>query len=149
MARSSDLDPILSRLKRYQNVRLERGQEAVRVPATRSEGFDIGVELLAGTFTVAFESWRREVDDVETAWNLIALGLSTGSRLRIEPLPDGRSACWLEIILPDGSWRTLPELGREPNRLNAAVRYRQNDYVRAAYGSANATRSPDSLRQAS
>jgi hypothetical protein len=133
MARKHSLDPVIGRLSRYSGLRIEQSNTSVVVLAPREDGFDIRLSARDDRFVVAFDSWQRPVDDLETAWNLIAVGLSNGSRLRLEPTEDGRSLCWLEIVLPDGSWRTLPESGIDPNRLNSAVYYRQNSYVRAAY----------------
>ena len=140
MARPSYLESVVERLSRYEGLRIQRGKESLIVMAPDEDGFDIRVDARGDKLKISFEGWEREVDDFETAWNLLAVGLSDGCRLRVEPASQGSSQRWLEIVLPDGSWRTLPELGVEPNRFDAAVYYRQNGYVRASYSSQAALR---------
>lgn len=135
MARQSNLESVVGRLARYDGLRVERSRETLIIMAPEEDGFDIRIDARDDKIKISFESWQREVDDLEIAWNLIAVGLSNGCRLRLEPTPSGGTLRWLEIVLPDGSWRTLPENGVEPNRLNPAVYYRQNGYVRASYSS--------------
>lgn len=133
MGQQKSLELLLGRLSRYDNLRIERAKDSLIVLAPNEYGFDIRVAARDNRFSVTFDTWQRIVEDIDTAWNLIAVGLSNGCRLRQEPSTDGRSLCWLEIVLPDGSWRLLPEEGLTPNRLNSAVYYRQNNYVRALY----------------
>ncbi len=133
MGRNSSIEILVDRLSRYSGLRMQQSKDSIVILAPREEGFDIRIAVQKNGLSVTFDAWQRAVDDVDTAWNLIAVGLSNGSRLRLEPAKDGRPMCWLEIVLPDGSWRTLPEAGRSPDRLNSAVYYRQNDYVRASY----------------
>jgi hypothetical protein len=135
MGKPAGLGPVLERLDRYEGLRLQHSKDSLIILAPREEGFDVRIAARNNKYQISFETWQREVDDLETAWNLVAVSLSNGCRLRLEPTSEGGTFGWLEIVLPDGSWRTLPEEGREPNRLNPAVYYRQNSYVRASYRS--------------
>ena len=147
MVESTALKAVSERLHQYDGLRVERSSTSVIVLAETEDEFDIRIVAEGDLLMVQKGEWRRTFSDLESAWSIVSVGLSTGSRLGVEPDQFGRAGCWLEILLPDGSWRTLPEPGFEPDRSNSSVYYRQNNYLRASYFDQAAFRSIDSQIQ--
>jgi hypothetical protein len=127
MVHAERLDTVVQRIGRYASVRPTREPGAVRVRGSGENGYDIALSQTDQGLRLELGGWSRTLPDLESAWNILALAITNRCRLRIEY---GRSGIlrWVELLMPDGSWRTLPEPNIEPDRLNPNVRYRANTF---------------------
>lgn len=77
------LDEIRSRLQKYPQAKAEiEGSRATVFPLDES-GFKVTLIDNASSYTVFFDAWHEEYDDVEKALNCFAFGLSDDCRLKV------------------------------------------------------------------
>lgn len=124
----SVIDDIKTRLAKYPDVRYEADASSITVFPTAPDGFSVDLTLNSGnSYTVSFDGWHEEFDDVDEALNIFALGLSDECRLR-ENRRGNFVYQWTVETLEDGRWQEQSTTGLLlfPFWMKRKIRYLQN-----------------------
>lgn len=73
---------IKNNLAKYPGVRFTENENSIRIHPNDG-GFEVGVSINPGTFTVFFEGWHEDFQDEDKALKCMRFGLSQSCRLRV------------------------------------------------------------------
>lgn len=77
------IDEIKTRLQKYPQVKSEiKAHQAIVFPLNEN-GFEVSLTEKLPGYTVSFDAWHEEYDDVEQALDAFAFGLSDACRLKV------------------------------------------------------------------
>lgn len=113
------LKQIEERLRKYPQIRFESSDSHISIFPVSDSGFEVAIyaDQLDGTdtaYTVHYEGWHEHDLTEEEALELVALGLSTSSRIR-EYSRAGQPYKWkMEFRSDDGEWSDGGTVGTIP-----------------------------------
>jgi hypothetical protein len=136
---------VVDLLKKYPQIKFERRDYSVLVPAAAAEGFPVLIEQIwEGHYAVSFGGWQKDFSSLEEAMECFLHGLSNHCRLKVESkgnkpvkwtLEDLENLDWKEIS-SRGSWSPLnfkpPVISYLQNNLLAGADLRVREEVPAA-----------------
>lgn len=119
---------IIEKLKKYPQLIVDEDKYGISV--TPDGGFTVWATENENSYTVGFEGWHEEFDNIDEALNCFAYGLSNKCRLKI--IERGNVAHrWVAQSLENGQWVNGSTTGLIlfPFWRKARVSYRQNEII--------------------
>ena len=132
IAPASPLDAIREKLRGYPQLSVADGGDRITVAAQTADGFDVSFDASGDEYTVYMAGWHAhfDPDQIDTALNCFAFGLSDTARLKVNSR-GGRDYCWTLEAFEDGEWRTDSTTGQLFFRFwrRKTVRYLRNAVI--------------------
>ena len=130
------------------DVRCERGEHGLTVPAADASGFDVALLAYRPAYIVCLGGWNDTFEDLAAALRLATLGLTRDCRVRVESR-GGRPFAWaVERRLAGNAWAEIGEASHlslrfwQPRR----TRYLHNRWLEAPSALAPGTRAVPAAR---
>lgn len=119
---------IKSKLEKYPELKAEEETNCIAV--TPDNGFTIWATENNGSYTVGFEGWHEEFEQIEEALNCFAWGLSSSCRLKVVTRGDTTHK-WVAQSLENGQWVNSSTTGLIffPFWRKAKISYKQNAII--------------------
>ena len=122
------IEELKRRLNSLSNARYQADKDSITVFPNDTDGFTVTVtKNHANTYTVFFDGWHEDFDDLEEIVNVFGLGLSDECRLR-EYRRGSFAYKWTVETLEDGKWEEQSTTGLLlfPFWRKQQIRYLQN-----------------------
>ena len=122
------LQKIERNLKNYPHVKYQATEASVVVEPLSASGFEVGLVVLGGTYSVSFNGWHEEFKSMDDAMKCFAFGLSSAARLKV--CARGKVEYrWTLQHKVDGNWQDESSTGLLlfPFWLKKHAYYLQND----------------------
>ena len=130
-----NMDPIAeirARFKKHPNARCQAGTDWIRYEPDSENGFPVELRVGDGEFIVSYDGWHKHFQEVESALDCFAFGLSDMCRLKIVSR-GGQPHKWILEFRRNGDWAAESRVGlfvfafwRPPE-----IEYRQNALIKA------------------
>ena len=104
------IEEIKVRLQRYPNVKYESDASSISVLPTSDEGFTVEFVVTRGRYTVSFNGWHENFNDVAEALDCFGFGLSDQCRLK-ESRRGNVAYRWAVESKENGQWVADSETG--------------------------------------
>lgn len=105
------IDDIKNRLQKYPQVKSEiEGNRATVFPSNKN-GFSVSLIDNAPNYTVFFDAWHEEYEDVEKALDAFAFGLSDDCRLKVTYRGNFAHIWTVEERNQNGEWLSCEWIG--------------------------------------
>jgi len=102
---------ISDRLKKYLEVDFEVSAESISANPKDDSGFHVSLtDNGNGTFTVAFDLWHEEFDNVNDAFNCFVFGLTKNCRLKLTK-KGNKPIKWTVESNDNGTWEEYSTMG--------------------------------------
>jgi hypothetical protein len=129
------VDPIRDireRFHKYPAARFEEGIGYIRYLPDSSDGFSISFHINESEYVVSYDGWHEHFQDVESALNCFAFGLSDACRLKVVSR-HGTPHKWIVESRANGDWALESETGLIffPFWRRPKIEYRQNSLIKA------------------
>lgn len=115
------------------DVRLDHGDDFIRVTPLSPTGLPVTLILADGRCTVALATWHDDFECVDLALSFVELAISGDLRVKVETVGAKPHAWTVERLMRDGTWAV--ESSMSAVRLftwgRRAVHYLRNDWVPA------------------
>ena len=99
------INEIVNRLKKYPEAEYELNTNSITVNPNSESGFPVTLtDNGMGNFTVAFDFWHEEFDNVNDALNCYSFGLSKDCRLKLTK-KGNRTIKWTVESNENGFWK--------------------------------------------
>lgn len=124
------IEELKHKLNNLPNVRFESDQFSLTVFPADANGFEVGVIKNSDDFTVSFNGWHENFDNMEEAATIFGIGLSDECRLR-EYRRGTFTYKWTMETLEEGKWeeQSTTALLIFPFWRRAEMRYLQNRFL--------------------
>jgi hypothetical protein len=124
------IEEIKTRLRKYPDVKYENTASSITVLPSSDAGFNVGLDVAQGRYTVSFNGWHEDFADASEALDCFAFGLSDECRLK--EYRRGNSAYrWTVESKQNGQWVADSETGLFlfPFWKHAETVYLQNNLI--------------------
>ena len=124
------IDEIKTRLREYPDVKYQSSASSITVLPSSNAGFNVGLDVAPGRYTVSFNGWHEDFDDESEALDCFAFGLSDECRLK-EYRRGNLAYRWVVESKQNGQWVADSETGLFifPFWRRADVVYLQNNLI--------------------
>ena len=129
------IEEIEARLQKYPHAKYESAADSISVFPTSDDGFTVNLVVHQNSYTVSFNGWHEDFQNVEEALNCFAFGLSSDCRLK--EYRRGRYAYkWTVEAKENGEWVADSSTGLFlfPFWLKKESRYLQNKLIATGCG---------------
>ena len=125
------IEKIENKLRKYPSALYSRVGDTIKVEATDGAGFSVWLTEKKPGYTVGYDGWHDEFDDVEDALNAFAFGLSDDCRLKVVRRGNSDCAWTVEGKNEDGNWigDSTTGLLMTPFWKKKSISYRQNHLI--------------------
>lgn len=104
------IEELTHRLKTIPEARYESDPSSITVFPNDASGFTVGLVKNTDVYTVFFNGWHEDFEDVEDTMTVFGLGLSDECRLR-ESRRGDFAYKWTVEFLEDGEWQEQSTTG--------------------------------------
>jgi hypothetical protein len=120
-------DFFLERLEKYSGHKVESDDDSLTVTCDNEDSFAVSIYETDGGFQVSFDGWHEEFDELATAQDCFAFGLSPKCRLKVTLRGNMEHKWTVQSEKPDG-WAddTTTGLLFFPIWQSKRLEYRQN-----------------------
>ncbi len=124
------IDEIMTRLRKYPDVKYESTASSITVLPSSDTGFNVSLEVGPSRYTVSFNGWHEDFEDAFEALDCFAFGLSDECRLK-EYRRGNAAYRWTVESKHNGQWVADSETGLFlfPFWKRAEVVYLQNNLI--------------------
>ena len=124
------IEEIKTRLRKYPGVKYETTPSSITVLPSSDRGFKVMLEVAPGKYTVFFNGWHEDFEDVSEALDCFAFGLSDECRLK-EYRRKNSAYRWAVESKQNGQWLADSETGLFifPFWRRGAVVFLQNNLI--------------------
>ena len=95
---------ILERLQKFPQVQFKVEGNRITILPSNNDGFTVSLVDNSPDYTISFDGWHEEYDDIDKALNVFAFGLSEECRLRVSYRGRFAHAWTVEQKDEEGQW---------------------------------------------